>query len=123
MLLATRTKPPSDGAFSLPGGCVEAGEGLEQAALRELAEEVGVKARIVAFNRAVEMVTDGPKLRQHYVVLSFVGLWVSGEARPGPEAGEVLWAKPGELDRLKTSPQLRSVVERAHQILRGKALV
>ncbi|MGH6818764.1 MAG: NUDIX domain-containing protein, partial [Methylovirgula sp.] len=102
---------------------VEAGEGLEQAALRELAEELGVKARIVAFNRAVEMVTDGPKLPQHYVVLSFVGLWVSGEATPGPEAGEVLWAKPGELDRLKTSPWLRSVVERAHEILRGKALV
>jgi 8-oxo-dGTP diphosphatase len=123
VLLATRTKPPSAGVFSLPGGRVEAGEALEQAALRELAEEVGVKARIVAFNRAVEMLTDGPELRQHYVVLSFVGLWVSGEAAPGPEAGEVLWAKPGELDQLKTSPHLHAVVEGAREILRSKTLI
>jgi 8-oxo-dGTP diphosphatase len=121
VLLATRTKPPSDGVFSLPGGHVEAGEGLEAAALRELAEEVGIKARIVAFNRAVEMVTQG-QWRQHYVVLSYVGLWESGEARRGSEAGEILWAEPDELDRLRTSPYLRSVVESAREILRGKGL-
>jgi 8-oxo-dGTP diphosphatase len=125
VLLATRTKPPSDGAFSLPGGRVEAGEDLEAAALRELEEEVGVKAQIIAFNRSVEMITPetGSELRHHYVVLSFVGIWVSGEARPGPEAGEVLWAKPGELDRLNTSPYLQAVVDSAFKILHRKNLV
>jgi 8-oxo-dGTP diphosphatase len=122
VLLATRTKPPFDGVFSLPGGHVEAGESLKSAALRELAEEVGVKARIVSFNRAVEMIERGPELGRHYVVLSFVGTWVSGEARPGPEAGEVLWAQPSEIDALKTSPHLRAVVEDAQKILRSKNL-
>jgi 8-oxo-dGTP diphosphatase len=124
VLLATRTKPPSDGTFSLPGGHVEAGESLEEAALRELEEEVGVKAEIIAFNRYVEMIAPdtGSELCQHYVVLSFVGTWVSGEARPGPEAGEVLWAQPDQLDRLKTSPHLHAVVEDAHKILRSKNL-
>jgi 8-oxo-dGTP diphosphatase len=125
VLLATRTKPPSSGTFSLPGGHVEVGEGLEAAALRELKEEVGVKAQIIAFNRSVEMITPetGCELRHHYVVLSFVGIWVSGEARPGPEAGEILWAKPCELDRLNTSPHLRAVVDGAFEILRSKNLV
>jgi 8-oxo-dGTP diphosphatase len=123
VLLATRTKPPSDGVFSLPGGHVETGESLEQAALRELEEEVGVKAQIVGFNRAVEMITHGSELRQHYVVLSYVGLWSSGEPRPGPEAGEVLWAEPSKLDGLKTSPHLRPVVESACEILRSKNLI
>jgi 8-oxo-dGTP diphosphatase len=123
VLLATRTKPPFDGVFSLPGGRIKAGETLEAAALRELAEEVGIEARIVAFNRAVEIIAPGPEFRQHYVVLSYVGLWKSGEARPGPEAGEVLWAKPRELDRLKTSPSLDSIVESACEILRSKGLI
>ncbi len=125
VLLAKRTKPPSDGAFSLPGGRPEVGESLKEAALRELEEEVGVKAEIIAFNRYVEMIAPdtGSELRQHYVVLSFVGTWISGEGRPGPEAGEVLWAEPGQLDRLKTSPYLRAVVEDAHKILRSKNLI
>jgi 8-oxo-dGTP diphosphatase len=125
VLIATRTKPPSDGAFSLPGGRVEAGESLKEAALRELEEEVGVKAEIIAFNRYVEMIAPdaGSELRQHCVVLSFVGTWISGEGRPGPEAGEVLWAEPGELGRLKTSPHLRAVVEDASKILSSKNLV
>ncbi len=119
VLLATRTKPPSADTFSLPGGRLEAGESLEDAALRELEEEVGVKAKLIAFNRYVEMIgpDTGSELRQHYVVLSFVGTWISGEGRAGPEAGEVLWAKPAELDRLKTSPYLRAVVEDAWKIL------
>ncbi len=125
VLLARRTKPPSDGTFSLPGGRVEAGENLQEAALRELEEEVGVKAEIIAFNRYVEMVVadTGSELCQHYVVLSFVGTWISGEGKPGPEAGAVLWAEPGEFDRLKTSPYLRDVVEDAHKILRDRNLV
>ena len=55
VLLATRTKPPADQLWSLPGGKVEAGETLEEAALRELDEEVGVTARILGFNRHVEI--------------------------------------------------------------------
>jgi 8-oxo-dGTP diphosphatase len=125
VLLATRTKPPFDGAFSLPGGRIEAGEDLKEAALRELEEEVGVKAKIVAFNRYVEMITPeaGSELRQHYVILSFVGTWIAGEGRAGPEAGSVLWAELDQLDRLTTSPHLRAVVEDAEKILRSKNLV
>jgi 8-oxo-dGTP diphosphatase len=124
VLLATRTKPPSAGVFSLPGGRVEAGESPEEAALRELEEEVGVKAEIIAFNRYVEMIVPdtGSELCQHYVILSFVGAWISGEGRPGLEAGEVLWVEPDQLDGLKTSPHLRAVVEDAERILRSKNL-
>lgn len=124
VLLALRTKPPAAGVFSLPGGRVEAGERLEDAALRELREEVGVKARIIAFNRALELITSEPgsEMRQHYVVLSFVGTWVSGEGKSGPEAGEILWADPGAIACLNTSPHLHAVVEDARKILHGRNL-
>ncbi|MGA7385801.1 MAG: NUDIX hydrolase [Methylocella sp.] len=119
VLLARRTKPPFAGAFSLPGGLVEAGETLAAAALRELREEVNVDARIVAFNRHVESIDrdSSGKIRHHYVIASFAGEWIAGEAKPGPEAGEAVWVEPSRLAGLDCTPQLVGVIEAAQRAL------
>jgi 8-oxo-dGTP diphosphatase len=115
VLIATRTKPPGDGVWSLPGGMVEIGETLEEAALRELDEEVGVQARILAFNRHVERIDRDAqgRVERHFVLANFVGLWVAGEAQTGPEAGEVRWIDPHALEGLRTTPALPDVLARA----------
>ncbi|MEW6436487.1 MAG: NUDIX domain-containing protein [Pseudomonadota bacterium] len=119
VLLATRTKPPYAGLFTLPGGHVEAGEKAADAALRELEEETGVKAALIGFNQYVEIHAppDAAGMRRHFVILSFVGTWLSGEGTPGPEAGEILWTYPDEIAQLKTSPQLIEVVANARKVL------
>lgn len=121
VLLATRTQPPADQLWSLPGGKVEAGENLEAAALRELEEEVGVSARIVGFNRHVEIVGRDPKgtVTHHFVIASFVGEWLSGEPKPGPEAGAVMWTDPLKLGGLPTTRELGDVLRRAAAIVAG----
>ena len=119
VLLARRTRPPFAGAFSLPGGMVEVGETLAAAALREVQEELQIDARIVAFNQFVESIDrdSAGKIRHHYVIASFAGEWIAGEAKPGPEAGEAVWVEPAHLSELDCTPQLDAVVDAAQRAL------
>jgi 8-oxo-dGTP diphosphatase len=56
--------------FVFPGGGVDEGESLEQAAVREAMEELGVK---VAIKQNVAEVQVGPKSRQIYFLVEQTG--------------------------------------------------
>jgi ADP-ribose pyrophosphatase YjhB (NUDIX family) len=115
VLLATRTRPPAKGALTLPGGLVEPGERLSEAALRELRDEVGAEAEVVGFNGHAERIDrdeDG-RIKHHYVIASFVARWTAGEPQPGPEAGEIVWADPKALNGLPLTDGLRALLRRA----------
>jgi ADP-ribose pyrophosphatase YjhB (NUDIX family) len=119
VLLATRTRPPALGALTLPGGLVEPGERLSEAALRELREEVGAEAEVVGFTGHAERIDrdeDG-RVKYHYVIASFVARWTAGEPRPGPEAGEIIWADPQAVGELPLTDGLRALLRRAGAML------
>ena len=122
VLLAMRTKPPSPALFSLPGGLVENGETLEEAALRELREEVGVEADIVGFAGHVEVIErdDEARVRSHFVVNAFAAHWRAGEPMPGPEAGQVLFASPRDIPEMRTTPGLLGIVQRAAELTQAR---
>jgi 8-oxo-dGTP diphosphatase len=115
VLLAARANPPARGLFSLPGGLVEPGERMADAALRELREEVGVEARLGGFVGPVEVIERdaADRVQTHFVVFAHWGIWVAGEPAAGPEALETRWACADEMDVLPTTPGLRAVVLKA----------
>src|SRR5436309_1945798 len=115
VLLATRTRPPAVGALTLPGGLVEPGERLVEAALRELQEEVEVEAEILGFNGHAERIDrdDHGRIKHHYVIASFVARWTAGEPQLGPDAGEIVWADADALNELPLTDALRALLRRA----------
>lgn len=114
MLVARRARAPLVGLYSLPGGVVEIGETLREAALRELSEEVGVEAEILGFNDHVEsIVRDGEGVRGHYVIASFIARWSGGEARPSEETDDIAWVDPFALGDRPTTPTLAETLARA----------
>lgn len=121
LLLIRRASPPFAGLFTLPGGLVEAGESLQDAALRELSEEVQIAARITAFNCFVEHIEQDAagRIRHHYVIASFAAEWVVGEPVPGPEALEAVWVEPARLAGLPCTPHLAAVAEGAARLMAG----
>jgi 8-oxo-dGTP diphosphatase len=123
-LIVRRARAPLIGHFSLPGGVVELGETLAAAVARELMEEVGVEAEIVAFNRHLEAIAhEENRVRTHYVIASFVARWRSGEARPSDEVDAVEWIDPARGPPSPTTPGLSEILASAARIASQSAVV
>ena len=100
VLLVRRTRPPSPGAWSLPGGAQRLGETAEQAARRELLEETGLSVGPLHLAGHVDSIHTDPdgRIQFHYTILDFCALYAGGQATPGGDAGAIHWA---ERDRLQ----------------------
>lgn len=121
VLIASRTAPPAQALFSLPGGVVEIGETLQDAALREVMEEVGVAAEIVGFVDHAEVIqreSDG-SIKRHFVITCFAGRWISGEGHTSAEAGAVLWVDPDAMGSIPTTKGLPTTLRKAKAVFEG----
>jgi len=119
VLLARRAANPGAGLWSLPGGRVEPGETLVEAAARELMEEVGVAADIVGLAAARDIIVRNREgeLKAHFVVLAHAARWRAGEPMPGAEAAEVGWFRVNEVAGLPTTDGLAEVVAEAARLV------
>jgi ADP-ribose pyrophosphatase YjhB (NUDIX family) len=119
VLIAERLVEPAKGLFTFPGGRVELGETLAEAALRELMEEVGVEARIAGFIDHVETVVRGPggEPSFHAVICAFAAHWVAGEPRSSDEIGQTIWARPEDVARWPTTKGLPGIVAKARTLI------
>jgi len=123
VLLAQRAAEPMRGVWTLPGGLVEAGERLAEAALRELEEEVGSRAEVVGPSLTpteILMRDADDRLRHHYVIHPHAALWRAVEPAPGPEALAVRWAHLDEVAGLATTPGLIDTLREAFLRVSGE---
>lgn len=98
VLLIKRASPPFQGDWALPGGFVDVGETVEDAARRELVEEAGLRGDIVDLLGVYS--EPGRDPRGHTVTVAFV-MRVGGivDVSAGDDAAEARWFP---LDRLPT---------------------
>jgi 8-oxo-dGTP diphosphatase len=101
VLLIQRGKEPLRGRWMIPGGTVEVGETLEEALVREVAEEtsltvaprrlLGVFDRIERRNGSIDF---------HYVIVDYLCRFVSGTLKAGSDALAARFATLEELPEL-----------------------
>jgi len=112
VLLIQRGKPPKKGEWSLPGGHIEPGERLVDAAIRELIEETGVKAEIGGLIDVVDGIF--PEANRHYVLIDYWARWVSGEAVAGDDADKARFVPLEQALEMVDWDETRRIIQAAY---------
>lgn len=90
--------------WELPGGQVEQGETLIEAAVRETQEEAGVAIKIKTLG------TVDSNLTRNLLIFGFLAAYISGELATSSETPEVRWASRDEVLPLITHPAIHTRV-------------
>ena len=105
LLLVRRNHAPALGSWAFPSGFVNAGEVVEQAAVREVFEETGIKVQLDGLIGVYSETGDA------VVFVAYAGTAAGGDAIAGPEAFEVGWFAPDQLPELGFTHDARIVAE------------
>jgi 8-oxo-dGTP diphosphatase len=111
VLLIRRGHAPLLGEWSLPGGVLECGETLGEAAIREAREETGLEVETADMLGVYErIIREDHRVRYHYVLIDFLCRPVGGELKAGSDAAEVGWFTREELPALRLAYDANDVV-------------
>jgi 8-oxo-dGTP diphosphatase len=113
--LVQRGKEPRRGEWSIPGGAVELGESIREAAVREFEEECTGKIDLRDLVDAVDIITrdEQGRVSYHYVVADFWAEWKGGVLAPASDVMDVRWVPLGELEAYLLPDWTRDVVQKA----------
>jgi ADP-ribose pyrophosphatase YjhB (NUDIX family) len=113
-LLVRRRSGPSTGDYAFPGGKVEAGEFLAEAALRELHEETGLRGDRVRFFRLYDLINrqDDDGTDSHYVLaVHLVEVDDGQHAVAGDDADALGWFAANEIRQLPVPPSVLECID------------
>lgn len=118
VVLVRRSKDPSIGEWSIPGGLVQVGETLSEAVTREAWEETGLRVRQGPLVQLVERIILDSKdrVKYHYVIADYRCLLIDGELVAGSDACEARWAPLERLDDYGLPDMAMEIINKAFEI-------
>lgn len=121
VLLVKRAHPPIQGQWSIPGGVLEVGELVREAAVREAREETGLIVEpadlLGVYDRILR--NEEQRVQYHYVLIDFLCRPVGGELRAASDAAEVRWFMREELRALQLAEDTQDVIHKGFERLGG----
>jgi 8-oxo-dGTP diphosphatase len=112
VVLIRRGRPPLLGEWSIPGGALELGETLREAAAREALEETGLTVEtqdlLGVFDRVMKD-ADG-RVLYHYVLVDFLCRRTHGQLCAAGDALDARWFSAEEIDDLGLAKDTAEVV-------------
>jgi len=122
VLLVKRAHPPLQAQWSIPGGVLEIGELVREAAVREAREETGLTVEpgdlLGVYDRVLR--DPGQRVQYHYVLIDFLCRRVGGELGAGSDAAEVRWFTQEELPALNLAEDTFDVIRKGFAKLKAR---
>ena len=117
VLLVKRGHPPLAGEWSIPGGVLELGETLREAAIREAKEETCLTIEAAELLGVYDRVLrdDDGRAIYHFVLIDFLCLRVAGQAQAADDADEVRWFTPAEAAQVALPEDTAEVIRLGFQ--------
>jgi ADP-ribose pyrophosphatase YjhB (NUDIX family) len=112
VLVVQRAREPSRGAWTVPGGVVDLGETMTQAAAREVGEECGIAVEVGPIVGAIDNIVrdeDGA-VRYHFAIVDYAARYLDGELALNDELTDAAWVTPAQFDTYHISPRVRPIL-------------
>lgn len=121
VLLVKRAHPPIQGQWSIPGGVLEVGEMVREAAVREAREETGLAVEPGELLGVYDRILRDPekRIQYHYVLIDFLCRRIGGELLAASDATEVRWFEREELPALNLAEDTHDVIQKGYLRLSG----
>ena len=114
VLLVKRAHPPLQAQWSIPGGALEVGELVRDAAIREAREETGLTVEPGELLGVYDRILRDPEQRvqYHYVLVDFLCRRVAGDLAAASDASDVRWFRREELAALGLAEDTLDVIRK-----------
>jgi 8-oxo-dGTP diphosphatase len=114
IVLVKRAHPPLQAQWSIPGGVLEVGELVREAAVREAREETGLIVEpselLGVYDRVLR--NGEQQVQYHYVLIDFLCHRVGGELAAAGDAADVRWFRREELPAVKLAEDTLDVIQK-----------
>jgi ADP-ribose pyrophosphatase YjhB (NUDIX family) len=112
VVLVKRGHPPLVGEWSIPGGAMEVGETVREAAVREACEETGLEVKVDELLGIYDRLLrdEQGKVRYHYLLVDFLCRPTGGELCAAGDADEARWFTAAEVEQLRLPEDTAEVI-------------
>ncbi|MHB8653122.1 MAG: NUDIX hydrolase [Terriglobia bacterium] len=124
VLLIRRKREPLKGEWSIPGGLVELGEELAQAARRELKEETGLDVEpleiLAVFDRIMRDGKNASRVRYHFVIVDYACRRIRGRLSPSSDVVDARWVRRKDLPQYHLTDKVTEVIHDAFEFFKER---